>query len=301
MIDGTSPSAEKGYLMFAYNNNSLDYASLALCNSLLIKKNLKVNTVGLVTDQSTVDYMYAKHGHELIDLAFDKLVIDEVNSNQAGKRKFHDTRYSKFVDRYMNLNRPNVFDLTPFDQTVMIDVDYLMLDNSMDLVWDNTEDFMCNRKTLDLDHKPNNFGFDNRFNDMSIPLYWATAIYFKKTESSQLIFQLMNFIRENYSYYQYLYKFQDSGYFRNDYALSIAIHMTNNLMEYGSIAHLPVDHLLFSMETDEFHRFENNTCIFTTETTEGDFHMRRVINNVHVMNKRSILRREKEIIKYATS
>lgn len=285
--------------MFAYNNANIDYVTLALYNSLLIKKHLKTNAVALVTDQSTIDYVYTKHGVDLVNHAFDRLIVDEVNQDAAGKRKFHDTRYSKFVERYMNLNRPNAYDLSPFDQTVMIDADYLMLDNTMDLVWDNVEDFMCNRKTLDLDHKHNNFGFDNRFSDMSIPLYWATAIYFKKCETSHVIFQLMNFIKENYNYYQYLYKFQHNGYFRNDFALSIAIHLANNLMEYGSIAALPVDHLLFSMDTDEFHKFENGSCIFTTETVEGDFYLRRVINNVHVMNKRSILRRGDEILKYA--
>jgi hypothetical protein len=301
MILPMNESRSRGFLMFAYNSSNIDYATMALCNALLIKKHLTVNSVALVTDQPTLDHLKRTADPALISFAFEHVIIDSVDQSTAGQRRFHDTRYTKYVVQYLNLNRPNAYDLSPYDQTLMLDVDYLMLDNSMDLVWDNVEEFMCNHKTKDLDNKVNDFGFDNRFNEMSIPLYWATAVYFTKTDMSRLIFQLMGWIKENYSYYQYLYRFNHSGYFRNDYALSIAIHMTNNLMEYGTIKSLPIDHLLFSVETDEFHKFDNGHCLMTTEAVQGRFHLRRVINNVHIMNKKSILRRTDEIIAYATS
>jgi len=38
----------------------------------------------------------------------------------------------------------------------------------------------------------------------------------------------------------------------------------------------------------------------TTESQMGHFRLRRVINSVHVMNKRSILRNMDEIVRYAT-
>ena len=291
----------RGYVMFAHNNPSIDYGTLALCNALLIKKNLQENAVALVTDQGTIGWIEQQYTDEIIRRAFDRIIIDEPNDSEAGSRRFHDTRYTNFVDSYKNTNRPNVFDISPFEETVMIDSDYLMLDDSMDLVWGNMEDFMCNRKTADLDHRINNFGFNNRFNDMSIPLFWATALYFRKTEKSKLIFQMMNFVKENYAYYQYLYQFSHSGYFRNDYALSIALHLLNNLMEYGSVKPLPVDHLLFSMEEDELHAFRDGACIITTEAKQGDFHLHKVSRNVHMMNKRAILRNSTEIMTYAIS
>ena len=291
----------RGYVMFAHNNPSIDYGTLALCNALLIKKNLKEHAVALITDSGTIGWLEQQYADEIIRLAFDRIIIDELKDSEAGSRRYHDTRYTNFIDSYKNTNRPNVFDISPFEETVMIDSDYLMLDNTMDLVWDNVEDFMCNRETSDLDHKLNNFGFENRFNSMSIPLYWATAVYFRKTEKSKLIFQMMNFIKENYAYYQYLYQFAHSGYFRNDYALSIAIHLLNNLMEYGSIKPLPNSRLLFSMEEDEIHAFKNGVCVITSEPKQGDFHLHAVSGNVHVMNKRAILRHKDEIISYAIS
>jgi len=291
----------RGYVIYAHNNPSIDYGSMALCNALLIKKHLKENAVALIADSGTIGHLEKTYDDSLLQRAFDRMIIDEPDETLLSTRRFFDTRYSHFTDRYRNLNRPNIYDLTPFDETILIDADYLQLDSSLDNAWGSVEDFMCNSKTRDLDHKINNFGFDNRFNEMSIPLYWATAVYFAKTEKSQLIFQLMNYVKENYAYYQYLYRFHHSGYFRNDYALSIAIHLANNLMEWNSIANLPTDYILFSLEDDEMHRFEDGQCIITSEPNGGEFHMHRVISNVHVMNKRALLRHKEEIIRYAVS
>lgn len=290
----------RGYLIYAHNNDNIDYASLAVCNALLIKKHLRENAVALVTDSHTARYMEQLYDPGILRMAFDRIIYDDSITNSASRR-YHDTRYTTFTDSYNNTNRPNALDLSPFDETVLIDSDYLMLDNTMDLVWGNFEDFMCNRKTSDLNHKVDNFGFDNRFSDMSIPLYWATAVYFRKTEKSKLIFQMMNFIKENYVYYQYLYQFAPTGYFRNDHALSIAIHLLNNLMEYGSIASLPNNRLLFSMEEDEMHGFIDGACVITSEPEQGDFRLHVVSQNVHVMNKRAIIRNKDKIINYAIS
>ena len=295
------PAGSRGYVIFAHNNPSVDYAALALCNALLIKKHLKkAKAVALVTDQGSLRWLKMNHPADHISHAFDHIIVTDIDKNLANDRRFQDTRYSSFKAAYNNLNRPNVLQYSPFDETVLLDADYLMLDDSMDMVWGSIEDFMCNRKTCDLDHCHNGFGFDNRFNDMSIPLYWATAIYFKKTDHSRLIFDLMEFVRENYSYYQYLYRFMSSSYYRNDFALSIAIHVANNLMEYGSIANLPIDHILFSMEHDELHRFSDGRCLITSEPSQGDFRLHDVSMNVHMMNKRAVLRHAKEIIGYAT-
>jgi hypothetical protein len=301
MIDYPSGfNLPRGYVMYAHNNSHIDYSALAICNALLIKKHLKENTVALITDENTANYMEHFYSGQLLRKAFDRIIMDTKPETSA-TRRFHDTRYTTFTDSYNNTNRPNVYELSPFDETVLIDSDYLMLDKTMDMVWGNREDFMCNRKTIDLDHKINNFGFNNRFNEMSISLYWATAIYFRKSEKSKLIFELMNFIKENYAYYQYLYQFNHSGYFRNDYALSIAIHMANNLMEYGTVSPLPVDHIRFSLEDDELHQFKDGRCLITSEPMQGDFHLHSIDSNLHMMNKRAILRNKDEIIAYAIS
>lgn len=290
----------KGILMYAFNNESLDYIKMAVCNALLVKKHMEHNEVAIVTDKWTYAFAREQDYAHLIDRCFDHVILDEPLKDRQMTRKFHDTRYSSFVDKYYNLNRVHAYGMSPFDQTLLLDTDYLVLDNSFDLCWDSVEDIMCNTKTIDLDHNHNTFGSNNQLNDMSVQLYWATALYFRKTEKARLMFELIEFIRDNYEFYQHLYGFNHSGYFRNDFALSIAVHMTNNFMEYGGIKPLPIEHILVSMETDEMHAFEDGNPIITTEAQSGVFKMRRVMNNVHVMNKRSILRHMDAIVRYAT-
>ena len=52
----------QGYLIYAYNNSNIDYGTIALCNSLLIKKNCKVNNVALVTSSWTIKYLEKLYG-----------------------------------------------------------------------------------------------------------------------------------------------------------------------------------------------------------------------------------------------
>jgi len=288
----------RGYLIFAYNNETIDYGTMALCNSLLIKKHCKEHAVALVTSDWTLDFLKSKYNKSLINYAFDEIIISGLYEHDADDRKYFDTRYSKFNAKYYNSNRYGAYQFSPFDETILLDADYLILDNSLDLVWGNEEDFLCNKRVIDLDHKNNN-GFDSRFNDMSIPLYWATAVYFRKTEKSKAIFDHVRFVKDNYDFYRYLYNFNSSGFFRNDYAMSISIHLVNRFMEYDSVKPLPVDYIRVSTEFDEMHDFDNGNPIITTEKEPGQFILHRVMNNVHIMNKLSILRNSEKIITYA--
>ena len=79
------------------------------------------------------------------------------------------------------------------------------------------------------------------------------------------------------------------------------IYEGKEVMEYGSIKSLPNDQLLFSMEEDEMHAFNGGVCVITSEPEQGDFRLHTVSRNVHVMNKRAILRNKDEIIAYAIS
>ena len=289
----------QGYVMHAYNNTSIDYGYMAICACLLIKKNLKINKTALVTNQDTLDWIISTHGEELADKAFDHIILTDTDRN-VSNRNFFDTRYSKNTAPYYNTNRSSTFDLSPFDETVLIDVDYLVLDNSLDCVWGSVEDVLVNKSVRDLNHIEDLGGFNKRFNDMSIPLYWATVMYFKKTPPAKNLFDLMKFIKDNYEYYQRLYMFSPSGYFRNDYALSIAIHMLNAQFEGDTVKPLPISQIMVATENDDMVAFDKNIACFVSETKQGDFKLHRVTTNVHVMNKWAIGRVGARIIDYAT-
>lgn len=289
----------QGYCIHAYNNFEIDYGSMALCSALLIKKNCKINSVCLITSEDTINELQKKHPQSLIEQAFDFVTVINIDRN-VNERKYYDTRYTIKTQPYYNLNRFDTFSLSPFDETILLDSDFLVLDDSLDLVWNNAEDMLINKVVKDLRHKMDVRGFDLRFNEMGIPLYWATCLYFKKTSRAKTLFQLVSFIKENYSYYQSLYNFRPNSYFRNDYALSIALHMLSGQSEPDGVKPLPIPYLLMSTEYDDFIHFKDNTAYFLSEVEEGDFALHKISTNVHVMNKWSIGRNAEKIISYAT-
>ena len=59
-----------------------------------------------------------------------------------------------------------------------------------------------------------------------MPLWWATVMMFRRSNTAQYIFDSMNMIRANWRHYKDLYHIAGSLY-RNDYALSIAVHELN--------------------------------------------------------------------------
>ena len=288
-----------GFLIHAYNNREIDYGSMAVCCDLLIKKHLTINSTALVTVKDTYAYMVHTYGKDLIHSAFDHIILTDISRNVAD-RTFFDTRYNRKAAPYYNTNRSDTLALSPFDETVLIDADYLVLDNSLDKVWGSVEDIMINKSVIDLNHVENLSGFDKRISVAGIELYWATVVYFKKTELVDSLFGLVQYIKDNYQYYSKLYNFPSSSYFRNDYAISVALHMINAHTETKLIPSLPIKQILVSTENDDLINFVNGSAFFISERSQGDFRLHKVNTNVHVMNKWSIGRVASRIINYAS-
>lgn len=289
----------RGFLVHAYNNMEIDYGTMSLCSALLIKKHLLNNKVALVTDIHTLEWMKGLHG-DLVDRAFDHIIPVQYQ-DKAPTRIYFDTMHSHRALPYRNANRVDSYDITPFEETVIVDSDYLILDDSIDRIWGNAEDIAVNNRILTLDHRENPGGFDKRLNTTGIPLYWATLLYFRKGHRAKSLFDTMRFIKENFDYYQRLFQFSESGYFRNDYALSIAIHMLYGQFENDPIPSFPSDYHVVATEQDDMVGFRNGNAYFIREGKPGQFTAHKVMTNVHVMNKWSVNRMAQRIINYATS
>src|SRR5690606_27214653 len=104
-------------------------------------------------------------------------------------------------------------------------------------------------KAITLEHKAPS-DHEVRLDKMGIPMYWATMVYFQKTERAKLLFDLVAHIKEKYDYYQFVYEFPGK-LFRNDYAFSIAVHMLNGFLENDEFKNFPVDTILSSFDIDE--------------------------------------------------
>lgn len=291
----------RGFLMFAHNNEQMDYGQIAICNALMIKSNLRENQVAFVTDEFTLSYLKGTFGEALLNRAFDHIIVEpweRVNDNKVSVRRFQDTLSTSHTLPWFNATRRNAYDLTPFEETVLIDCDYLVADRTLDLVWGSPNPIMINKEARTLEHKlpPE----PERFVDpYGIPLYWATCVYFRKSDEAKLLFDLVNHVRENYDFYQFVYNFKGTLY-RNDYAFSVAVHMLNGFWAQDGIPSLPQSTILTSFDCDELHDIpaKNEFLFYVNDTTDRwRFTLSRIKGvNIHVMNKFSIIRHAPKII-----
>ena len=62
----------------------------------------------------------------------------------------------------------------------------------------------------------------NTFGNYDMPMWWATVMMFRKSNTAQYIFDSMQMVRDNWQHYRDLYNI-DRATYRNDFALSIAL------------------------------------------------------------------------------
>ncbi len=288
----------KGFLIYAHNNEEIDYGKIAVCCATMLKAHLKENKTCLVTDEGTLSYLKSSMGEDVISKAFDHIkVLDWTYQKSASPRRFLDTLSTKKSLTWYNGSRSSAYDLSPFDETIILDSDYLVQDSTFDLVWGNDEEVLINREALTLQHrapKPQ----ERRLESSSIAMFWATMVYFRKGEQAKMLFDLIEQVRENYLHYQYVYEFPGKN-FRNDYAFSIAIHMLNGFLENNEFKPFPVPKILSSFDIDDLIEVRKDELIFLTNLNDNDweFNVTRIKGmSVHVMNKYSILRHADKIL-----
>ena len=264
---------ENGVLLFAYDNESIKYTELAKLCALLVRRHLPNTGVTLVTDNS-------------IDGPFDDVIL--VETGNSGRRTFRNPNGETEEVTWHNKTRPQAYDLTPYDKTLLLDVDYLMFNNSLQWLFQSDKELLCHNTAYDITGRESLID-EKMLHWSSIPMLWATVIYFTKNDTAREFFNLVKLVQDNYQYYYNLYNFK-SGPYRNDYAISIAYNLL-------SLEHYIIDPLftLPSQFTLEDVR-EDGTLV---HNADGEVSYIRN-TNVHVMNKHSIIEHIDEILRYAT-
>lgn len=194
-----------GALIFAFNNEHTDYVKMATWSAERIRRFLNI-PVAIVTDS------------EDPRLADSFEVVRRVAPETGGSRYFDD--YQSSVT-WHNAGRTDAFNLTPWDQTLVLDSDYVVNSSELKRVLETKSDFLCHRHALDMTsgelvNELNHFGTFN------MPMWWATVMMFRKSNTAQYIFDCMQMVKENWQHYRDLYGIQKETY-RNDFALSIAL------------------------------------------------------------------------------
>ena len=188
----------KGVLLFAFNSSRVNYVDIADQTSRLIQKHLKL-PVTLVTDHDAIP-----------KFAYDQIIRSTASTGNTRNDREQNVYEWKNLDRYM------AYELSPYDTTLLCDVDYAMFDNSLLKLFDQDYDYKLMYHT----QTPKEFNHDE-MGPISLPMVWATVVMFKKTQRAKIFFDLIGRIRRNYNYYRLLFKIRDGNY-RNDFAFSIA-------------------------------------------------------------------------------
>lgn len=228
----------QGVVLFAFNNERFDYVSMAAWSAKRIHRYLDL-PVTVITDSINVD-----------SSLFDQVI--SVDQQIGGSRYFQD------VDQtvtWKNTSRPQVYDLSPYDQTLLLDVDYIVGSNDLVKLFHSRQDILCHRWAFDITGS-RNYESMNRFGRFGMPMSWATVIYFEKKSTVQKIFGMMSMIQQNWSHYVKLYGLGRSTY-RNDHALSIALSTIHgHILDYPEIPWglptLDPEHDIEQIGDDEF-------------------------------------------------
>lgn len=225
-----------GALIFAYNNEQIDYVALAAWTAKNIRRHLNI-PVALVTDQPT-------------DLYFEQVIICESSGHNT--RWFDD--YNTTVTWHNN-TRANAYELSPWNQTLVLDADYIVASNQLNTVLSSSQNFLAHRWAYDITNLKD-FEDLNYFGNNAMPMWWATVMMFKRSHQAQLIFETMKMVRDNWTHYRNIYKNSRTTY-RNDHALSIALGVVNgHTLNHAGIpwrlASLVPEHKLKQIDTDHY-------------------------------------------------
>ena len=193
-------SAEsKGVVFFAYNTVDVDYVRIADLSARLVEQHLDL-PITLVTDTES----QPEHDYDNV------VRVDYTGNN------FRNDHISKEVKQWKNHGRYTAYEHSPYDNTLLIDTDYLVLDDSLLKLMELDYDYrVMENSNSSAETMPARMG------QVSLPYLWATVVMFRKCPRSKMFFDLVGRIQRNWAYYRNLFMVDGTSY-RNDYSFAMA-------------------------------------------------------------------------------
>jgi len=269
----------KGILVFAHNNSEIDYVKQAAFLAKRAEQYLSI-PVSIVTDKQSINDRYKD--------VFDKIIINDITVESSKKYFYNSAKTHKVLD-FKNDDRVLAFDLSPYDETIVLDSDYVIADSILKNAYDSAYDFLIYKDAIDLASRDTSeFKF---ISETSVDFYWATCVFFRKTPENKIFFDLIQHIKENWQHYNSVFQLNRTVY-RNDHAFSIAIHIMNGRQE-GSFAGKMPGKLFYTTDKDILCDVQGESFLFLVEKENhlGEYTpIRFKDNTVHVMNKFSLNR-----------
>ena len=289
-----------GIVLFCYNNDQLDYTRFAIVSATYARKQLGL-PVSIILDEGTKGWMEETHSKELLDATFDKFIIDnEGVASKRNMRRHMDSPWTEFNAPFYNNSKHQVFNLTPYEKTLLIDTDYLLCNDFYGYIFDTDEPIALHRYATYIGH---DIPYVNEItlNNAGINHWWSTIVYFDQSVESKLFFDIWSHVRDNYEYYSLLYQFPKHLY-RTDFCVSIACHLMNGMNSFDFIHDFKGVPMINMDQKDDIVKFnKSNDVIFLKHNRVEQWKnilVRHTNDNLHVMNKRSLDRHSGQIAKH---
>lgn len=170
-------SMSRGFLWFAQNNDTTDYAALSIALAKSIKTHCKINSVCVVVDEHT------------------KIQSEHVDTVIVLKQDHSKNQSSKFA------NEHKAFKLSPFTHTIKLEADMLFTANT-DWWWNHLCQhdlvFAVNCRNYQ-DHVVKKTPYRKLFHQNNLPDVYNGLTYFRRSERAMQFFKLCKDITENWT------------------------------------------------------------------------------------------------------
>ena len=227
-----------GCIITAFNNEKHDHLRMAVQAADRVVKHLNI-PVTIVTDDETADV----RTHARIVAAKPKINL---------RKDF----------TWYNLSRTDLYDISPYDRTLIIDSDYYVCTPNLLAHINSNADFIMTRDVYNVrTGKVERYKLGNT----QIDMYWATIAIFNKCEETKNIFEMAKHVQKHYLYYSQLYGFNRNPV-RNDYIFTIACHLIGGygLKDYGFKKYPLINCDNFT----KYISFEDDKLIYQYESTK---------------------------------
>jgi hypothetical protein len=249
-----------GVLLFAFNNEQMDYVRLANYCAQKVKRAWNL-PVCLVT---SLDAKVGAHVDEVVRL-------QDIPTNN--RRVYAD--YGATLS-FRNTNRSRALALTPFDRTIVNDTDFLPNTDVLPKLWGGDTPLMVSRRAHNVLGLPLPADVA-RLNYAGAPMYWATIVMFDKhSPVTHRFFAHWQKAVDNVRYFARLFQYSESP-MRNDFAVSAAMRMLHE-----GVALTTYD-LPYSIPT----AFASTLVRSLEPLVLGE--VGRHSGDIHIMNKRTLL------------
>lgn len=286
-----------GVAFFAFNTNQIDYIRLAILAARYVKRHMPTQQLCIITDVPTYDWHISISGEELISEVFDDIVLVDTDKS-VNKREHYDSPWTKFISDFKNSNKHKVIEYTPYDKTLLLDIDYIIQNNNLEYVFDTDDAVTLYHEAEGID------GYapalpQTYLSEAGIPMLWSTVVYFDKhNELTKLFFDVWAHVADHYDFYQFLYRFPE-GMYRTDFCVSIAVHILNGMGAGELIESFPGKMINMSQFDDigKINAIDDWVYVINNHKENWKDSLTRVCGeNVHVMNKRALDRAHNTIV-----